>query len=275
MQMNVIPTVALGACANASGCTSCRQAPQWRHGFPWVGHGGAGDGRQSRSLAAARGIGVRGARIIVLGRDHSRVTAAAAELVDDGVEAIPVAADVADPASLARAADAVAHVGPPDVLVLSAGVMAAKMTRTIRTSPDEWQRVMSINLDGAFYSIETFAQDLVKNRSGRVIALSACLGRFTGPGTSGGLAPYRISKAGVNALVRNFAAEMQWGQRGVLVDAVCPGHCRTDMGGPDAPRSAEEGAETIVWLADRDATDDEGNVVPTGVLWEDRQIVPW
>ena len=159
--------------------------------------------------------------------------------------------------------------------MLSAGVMAAKMTRTIRTSPDEWQRVMSINLDGAFYSIETFAQDLVKNRSGRVIALSACLGRFTGPGTSGGLAPYRISKAGVNALVRNFAAEMQWGQRGVLVDAVCPGHCRTDMGGPDAPRSAEEGAETIVWLADREATDDEGNVVPTGVLWEDRQIVPW
>ena len=232
-------------------------------------------GSRGLGLAAARGIGGRGARVILLGRDDSRVAAAAAELIGDGVEAIPVAADVADPASLARAADAVAHVGSPDVLVLSAGVMAAKMTRTIRTSPDEWQRVMSINLDGAFYSIETFAQDLVKNRSGRVIALSACLGRFTGPGTSGGLAPYRISKAGVNALVRNFAAEMQWGQRGVLVDAVCPGHCRTDMGGPDAPRSAEEGAETIVWLADRDATDDEGNVVPTGVLWEDRQIVPW
>ncbi len=232
-------------------------------------------GSRGLGLAAARGIGGRGARVIVLGRDDSRVAAAAAELVDDGVEAIPVAADVADPASLARAADAVAHVGRPDVLVLSAGVMAAKMTRTIRTSPDEWQRVLSINLDGAFYSIETLAQDLVKTRSLRVIAFSACLGRFTGPGTSGGLAPYRISKAGVNALVRNFAAEMQWGQRGVLVDAVCPGHCRTDMGGPDAPRSAEEGAETIVWLADRDATDDEGNVVPTGVLWEDRQIVPW
>ena len=71
-------------------------------------------------------------------------------VVDDGVEAIPVAADVADPASLARAADAVARVGPPNVLVLSAGVMSAKMTRTMRTSPDEWQRVMSINLDGAF-----------------------------------------------------------------------------------------------------------------------------
>jgi len=131
------------------------------------------------------------------------------------------------------------------------------------------------NLDAAFYALETFGQGLAKRRSGRVIALSACLGRFSGPGTAGGLAPYRISKAALNAMVRNFAAEMQWGERGVLVDAVCPGHCRTDMGGPDAPRSAEEGAQTVVWLADREDRDAAGDVVPTGLLWEDREIVPW
>ena len=108
-------------------------------------------GSRGLGLAAARGIGLRGARVIVLGRDVSRVNAAAAQLVDDGVEAAPVVADVADPASLARAAQEVAHVGPPDVLVLSAGVMSAKMTRTMRTSPDDGQRVMSINLDGGFY----------------------------------------------------------------------------------------------------------------------------
>jgi NAD(P)-dependent dehydrogenase (short-subunit alcohol dehydrogenase family) len=89
------------------------------------------------------------------------------------------------------------------------------------------------------------------------------------------LAPYRISKAALNAMVRNFAAEMQWGQRGVLVDAVCPGHCRTDMGGPDAPRSATQGAESVVWLADREDRDATGEVVATGLLWEDREIVPW
>jgi NAD(P)-dependent dehydrogenase (short-subunit alcohol dehydrogenase family) len=54
----------------------------------------------------------------------------------------------------------------------------------------------------------------------------------------------------------------------VLVDAVCPGHCATDMGGPDAPRTAEQGADTVLWLARRD----EG---PTGRLWEDRTPVPW
>ncbi|HWG94567.1 MAG TPA: dehydrogenase, partial [Mycobacteriales bacterium] len=58
------------------------------------------------------------------------------------------------------------------------------------------------------------------------------------------------------------------GRRGVLVDAVCPGHCRTDMGGPDAPRSAAEGAATAVELACRD----DG---PTGLLWEDGAVVPW
>ena len=56
---------------------------------------------------------------------------------------------------------------------------------------------------------------------------------------------------------------------GVLVDAMCPNHCRTDMGGPNAPRSAEQGADTIVWLATR--PDDS----PTGLLWEDREVVPW
>jgi 3-oxoacyl-[acyl-carrier protein] reductase len=63
------------------------------------------------------------------------------------------------------------------------------------------------------------------------------------------------------------------GRRGVLVDATCPGHCRTDMGGPDAPRSIEEGADTAVWLAHRVGT--LSDPPPTGRLWEDRAEVPW
>ena len=101
-----------------------------------------------------------------------------------------------------------------------------------------------------------------------MVNLSACLGRMSGPGTAGGLAPYRVSKAAVNALTKNLSAELGDGRRGVLVDAVCPGHCRTDMGGADAPRSAEQGADTVLWLASREPGE-------TGLLREDRAVVPW
>ena len=95
---------------------------------------------------------------------------------------------------------------------------------------------------------------------------------MSGPGNTGGLAPYRISKAGVNALVRNLAHETGMGSRGLLVDATCPNHSRTDMGGADAPRSVEEGADTALWLATREFIP---GIDQTGLLWEDRTVVPW
>ena len=120
---------------------------------------------------------------------------------------------------------------------------------------------MTIIMDSVVSRAIGLASELVEQRHGRM----------SGPGTSGGLAPYRISKAGVNAVVKNLAHETGHGSRGFLIDAVCPNHTRTDMGGPDAPRSVEEGAETAIWLATRSFA--QGDT--TGVLWEDRQIVPW
>ena len=162
-------------------------------------------------------------------------------------------------------------------LVVSHAVMSEKMSKTLKTTDDEWRRVMSINLDSVFQVVNRLVPSMVEARNGRVIIYSACLGRMSGPGNAGGLAPYRISKAGVNALVRNLAHETGLGARGVLVDALCPNHSRTDMGGPDAPRSAEEGAETAVWLATRefDKSSDDFQKNTTGVLWEDHQLVPW
>ena len=162
--------------------------------------------------------------------------------------------------------------GTPEILVLAHGVMSEKMSKTLRTTPQEWRRVMAINLDSTFIAVNLLASSMAEARNGRVIIFSACLGRMTGPGNAGGLAPYRISKAGVNALVRNLAHETGHGSRGFLVDAICPNHTQTDMGGPDAPLSVEEGADTAIWLATRDfdlATD------KTGFLWEERQIIDW
>ena len=159
----------------------------------------------------------------------------------------------------------------PEILILAHGVMSEKMSKTLKTSDAEWRRVMAINLDSVFTLVNGLAPAMVEARTGRIIIYSACLGRMSGPGNAGGLAPYRISKAGVNAFVRNLAHETGLGARGVLVDAVCPNHSRTDMGGADAPRSAEEGAACALWLATREFNPGD----TTGVLWEDNQIVEW
>lgn len=161
--------------------------------------------------------------------------------------------------------------GTPQILVLAHGVMSDKMAKTLRTNDQEWARVMNVNLNSVFTLVNAIGAPMAEARNGRIIIFSACLGRMSGPGNAGGLAPYRISKAGVNAMVRNLAHETGHGSRGLLVDAICPNHSRTDMGGPDAPRSAEEGAATAIWLATREFNPGD----KTGLFWEDQEVIEW
>ena len=83
----------------------------------------------------------------------------------------------------------------------------------------------------------------------------------------GGRAAYRVSKAGLNALTRVLATDEAGS--GILVNSLCPGWVRTDMGGESAPRSVEEGADTAVWLA----TLPDGG--PGGGFFRDREPIPW
>jgi NAD(P)-dependent dehydrogenase (short-subunit alcohol dehydrogenase family) len=224
---------------------------------------GTAKGLRAAGLSASEKI-----EIVLLASDEEKLIHAAAE-----IDASYKVVDFSDlERSRAVLEEAVAEFGSPDILILAHGVMSEKMSKTLKTTSEEWKRVLTINLDSVFLCINALAGGMVERRSGRIIVYSACLGRMSGPGNAGGLAPYRISKAGVNALVRNFAHETVMGARGVLVDAVCPNHTRTDMGGPDAPRSIEDGAETAIWLATRTF---EAGVDQTGVLWEDRQVIPW
>jgi NAD(P)-dependent dehydrogenase (short-subunit alcohol dehydrogenase family) len=237
-------------------------------------------GASGIGFAVAATLGLAGHTVVVLGSTPESGQRAATRLGGLGIDAVGDGADLADASAVEMLRDRLGPLALPQVLVCSAGVMSEKMSKTLKSTPQDWDRVMGINLFGVVNTLTNFAPPMVAARSGKVIALSACLGRFSGPGTSGGLAPYRVSKAALNALIRNFAAETGWGSRGVLVDAVCPNHCRTPMGGPDAPRSAEEGAETVTWLAQTDLLGrQEGlggvNFPPTGLFWEDRQVIPW
>ncbi|CAB4717005.1 unannotated protein [freshwater metagenome] len=230
-------------------------------------------GSRGLGFECAKALRAIGHDVVLVAKDKDRLAEVAAKL-DCSYRTV----DLEDlDAAKTAFEEIVASFGTPEILILAHGVMSAKMSKTLKTDNAEWRRVMAINLDSVFCALNILAAPMAEARNGRVIVFSACLGRMSGPGNTGGLAPYRISKAGVNALVRNLAHETGLGARGLLVDAVCPNHSRTDMGGPDAPLSAEEGARTAMWLATRafdvnGATDQEKL---TGVLWEEMKPVAW
>ena len=231
-------------------------------------------GSRGLGLEVAQALGSQGFDLALIAKDNDRLNEAAntiSNLFPD-ITVMPFPVDLADISATRETATLISSQLPtPNVLVLAHGVMSEKMSKTLRTTDEEWRRVLSINLDSVFTLTNGIAPAMAEARKGRIIIFSACLGRMSGPGNAGGLAPYRISKAGVNAFVRNLAHETGLGARGLLVDAVCPNHTQTDMGGPDAPRTVAEGAECAIWLATRDFQPGD----TTGVLWEDRNIVPW
>ena len=229
-------------------------------------------GSRGLGYEVAKALSAQGFDLALIAKDPHRLEGAASQLRASGAHISTFACDLEEPHLVRQTIDSINQSLPtPTVLVLAHGVMSEKMSKTLKTNDAEWRRVMAINLDSVFQLVNGIAPAMADARNGRVIIFSACLGRMSGPGNAGGLAPYRISKAGVNALVRNLAHETGLGARGFLVDATCPNHSRTDMGGPDAPRSAEEGAATAIWLATREFNAGD----TTGVLWEDQQIVPW
>jgi short-subunit dehydrogenase involved in D-alanine esterification of teichoic acids len=111
-----------------------------------------------------------------------------------------------------------------------------------------------------------FALPLMIERGyGRIVNLSSGLGQLDEMGS--GTPAYRISKTALNALTRIVASDTRG--TGVLVNSVCPGWVRTEMGGAEAPRTVAQGADTVVWLA---TLPGEG---PSGGFFRDRKPIPW
>lgn len=225
-------------------------------------------GSRGLGFESAKGLIKAGHQVVLFAKNEERLKSAATELNSSYL--------VVDLANIAQTREAfkvaVEKFGVPEILMLAHGVMSDRLAKTLKATDAEWSRVMTINLDSVFTIVNEVGAKMAEARNGRIIIYSACLGRMSGPGNAGGLAPYRISKAGVNALVRNLAHETGHGSRGLWVDAICPNHSRTDMGGENAPRSAEEGAATAIWLATRELV---AGTTQTGLLWEDNEIVPW
>lgn len=225
-------------------------------------------GSRGLGFESAKALKELGHEVVLFARDTEKLRQAGSQL-NSPIEFVELS-DIAATRNVFKAA--VEKYGIPEILMLAHGVMSDRLAKTLKTTDDEWRRVMTINLDSVFTIVNEVGSKMADARNGRIIIYSACLGRMSGPGNAGGLAPYRISKAGVNALVRNLAHETGHGSRGLWIDAICPNHSRTDMGGENAPRSAAEGAATAVWLATRELI---AGTTQTGLLWEDNEVVSW
>ena len=156
--------------------------------------------------------------------------------------------------------------GAPGILVNNAGVYPEpREAKVVDTSTSLWRETFETNLFGAVRMCREVVPLMKKPRYGRVVNVSSGLGQLHQMGE--GSPAYRVSKAALNALTRTLAAEVAGS--GILVNSMSPGWVRTDMGGANAPRSVEEGAETAVWLC---LLPSNG---PTGQFFRDRQPIPW
>jgi NAD(P)-dependent dehydrogenase (short-subunit alcohol dehydrogenase family) len=218
-------------------------------------------------LEIVRQLAHRGMRVILTAREVRRGEAAAERLAANGLDVAFQPLDVTkrdDAYALARAIGD--SYGRLDVLVNNAGILIdPKGIRALTVDPDVLRATLETNVIGLLGVTQALAPLLERGGHGRVVNVSSGLGQLTGMGT--GTPAYRISKAAVNVLTLLLAQELA--PHGVKVNALCPGWVRTDMGGPHATRSVEEGAETAVWLA---TLPDDG---PTGGFFRDRQPIPW
>ena len=179
---------------------------------------------------AANGIGracaVRfaqeGASVVCLDLNTDYNEAAAAECRDLGVEALALACDVTAPDSINAAIQAAMDKwGRIDILVTSAGIYSGAPLPEV--SLRQWQRVIDVNLTGAFLSNQAVAPILARQRSGSIINISSMAGKTSWPAS----AEYSASKSGVIGLTRSVAMELA--PYGATVNAVCPGNTLTDM----------------------------------------------
>jgi NAD(P)-dependent dehydrogenase (short-subunit alcohol dehydrogenase family) len=224
----------------------------------------AEDRRIALVSGASRGIGAEIAR--ELAADHGFLVYAGARNpadVDERDGVVPVEVDVTDGRTVDEARQRVeSGSGRLDALVNNAGVYGDP-TGAADYDLDRAHEVLEVNTLGPWRLIEAFLPLLRQSDAPRIVNVSSGAGQLSD--MDGGRAAYRISKAGLNALTRTLASDERW----VKVNTMCPGWVRTDMGGPGAPRSVEEGADTAVWLA---TLPDDG---PTGGFFRDRKPIPW
>lgn len=224
-------------------------------------------GNKGIGFAICRQLASRGLRVVLTARDARRGEQACRKLGAEGADVVFHALDVDNDDSvvgLTRYLEK--EQGRVDVLVNNAGIMIDSPGNGVLQTPLQvFRTTLETNFFGALRMCQAIVPIMHRGHYGRIVNLSSGLGQLDQMGD--GTAAYRTSKAALNALTRMVSAAVSG--EDILVNSMCPGWVRTDMGGANATRDAEKGAETAVWLAMLP----HGG--PTGVFFRDKKAIAW
>lgn len=195
----------------------------------------------------AEGFAVRGARVVICGREQATIEQTATE-ISKGPHAVrPAVCDVAKPSEVASLVErTLKELGRIDTLINVAGVN--KRMKVENYTLEEFDWILDINLRGAFHLSQLAGRHMIERRSGNIINIDS-LNTYA---PLKGVTPYAISKAGVSMMTRGMATE--WGPYGVRVNAIAPGFFPTDLSkklwAQDKMRSWGEGVTPLAKLGD-------------------------
>lgn len=225
-------------------------------------------------LEIARKLGKRGFTVLVGARDAARGDQAAEALRRQDIDARAVQLDVTDPATITATSRFIGETYDKlDVLVNNAGVLLDHGVPASEASLDHIRKVFDTNFFGVIAVTQALLPLLRRSPAGRIVNLSSGLGSLTqmsdpqSPFRDFQVLGYNASKTALNAFTVALAYELR--DTPIKVNSADPGWVKTDMGGAQAPGTAEEGADTPAWLATLPA---DG---PTGGFFSSRQPLAW
>jgi len=156
-----------------------------------------------------------------------------------------------------------------DILVNNAGILIDAQnpqgSSVFSAELSDVRKTIETNTLGPLFLSQTLIPLMRRNTYGRIVNLSSGMGQLSD--MNGGYTGYRLSKVSLNAVTRILADELKGSN--ILVNSMCPGWVKTEMGGSGATRPVEEGADTAIWLA---TLPDDG---PSGAFFRDRTQIPW
>jgi NAD(P)-dependent dehydrogenase (short-subunit alcohol dehydrogenase family) len=201
----------------------------------------------------AKQLASKGFHVVIGARDVTRAQLAVEAIRKEAGEASCLELDAANTASIQEAAAAFSHRGCPlEVLILT--ISREQLAATFQT-----------NTFGPVIVTQAFLPYLRKAQEARVINVSSGYGQLDG--LSANVPSYCLSKLTLNGVTIMLAEALK--SDNIVVNSMCPGWVRTEMGGANAPRSVQEGANTAVWLAT------EAPHEFTGKFFRDRQEITW